>query len=92
MSELDPIARDKAQANADLEDILALKKHPAFARYFLRRLQEKAEPLERALLHDRMSLEDYRDKQTHLSALREISGMLTQDEIGNRSIAGRSQG
>lgn len=83
--ELSPHDRDKAQAYADLEAISALRRSPHFTGYFLRRLREKIEPVEHALLREELSFEVTRAKQARLTALREILDLLEQDEIGNRS-------
>lgn len=81
----------RAQAHLDLDDILSIKKTVAYRRYFLRRLEEKVGALRASILHDPLSLEEYRAKQAKLGAILEIATMLDQDEQGNRSICGRAQ-
>lgn len=85
---LSEIDRSKAQAFSDLEDILALRKHPAWSRYFLRRLRERLEPIEFDLLNKPMDAAELRAKQVERNTTREIANLLTTDEAGNRSIAG----
>lgn len=80
--------RTKGQARADLDDILALRKHPGWSRYFLRRLHEKMDPLRYNLLNKRMPVEEYADTLTRLEVLRDLAAILDQDEAGNRSILG----
>lgn len=81
--------RMKAQARADLDAILSLRKSPAWAGYFLRRLREKIAPLEDAILN-KPSLDEAKRRDLHTARLTllAIAALLDEDEQGNRSILG----
>lgn len=83
LSEQDQV---KHRALVDWDDIRSLRKFAPFHRYFLRRLQEKREPLVSELLRSKLSPEDFREKQVRLAVLEEVSKMLDDDEAGNLSI------
>lgn len=83
--------RTKAQAQRDLGDLLSLRVHPAWSRYYLRRIREKIEPLTHALLNDRMDQGARDNLLTERKTYVEILAMLDQDEQGNRSILGIAQ-
>jgi len=85
---LSEIARSKAQAYTDLEDIRALRNHPAWDRYFLRRLREKLDPIEDALLNKPLDASGLARAQAERAMLCQIANLLDSDEQGNRSITG----
>lgn len=81
------------QALSDLRDIADLRRSPAWERYFLRRLREKIEPLEKDILeNERLTDQERSLKRAMRKVYAEIRDLLGSDEIGFCSIAGIEPG
>lgn len=86
LAPLSPRIANQVAARDDLDDIRTLRRTPAFARYFLRRLAElDAAPAER-LLGPRLEREAYVETLARHHALRDVLGLLAADEAANQSI------
>jgi hypothetical protein len=79
----------RARAQEDAELIRALVRFPAFEAYYRRRLIEKLEPLREQILGQKLTLEDYRERQTRMHCILELLAMPDQDLLANLQILQR---
>lgn len=89
MSRTNEDVQEKARAVQDLEDIAALRKLPAFGRYFARRVLGQMETSREKVLHDKkLTPQGLYEERLRYLAFRETVEILAGDEAGCRNIIG----
>ncbi len=89
MTQAELLAEERAKHQAevsrerdrkDQEDIRTLRNTVAFDRFFMRRIGEKKQTVEKAFRHDPMTHEQREIKRQILDLYEEIEGLLASDE------------